>query len=197
MILIAAVIVGLGAGFIRATLAKRTYQPHQLNYIWLVLVALFAQWTVFGFAFGRKIIPDSIASIVLVLSQLLLLFFAWENRKVPGFWLLGLGLLLNLAVILLNGGWMPISPDTVRWLVPDAPEGSWQIGARLAGGKDKVILVEQTRVWFLSDHLRTPAWFFDRVAFSIGDVVIAMGAFWLLWSVGGRERSINKKEISS
>lgn len=185
MILVAGVIIGLIAGFIRATLAKRTYQPQNLNFIWLVFIALFAQWMVFGFVPGSKAIPDNLASLILVLSQLILLIFAWENRRVSGFWLLGLGTLLNLAVIIANRGWMPISPETVGWLAPDLPEGSWQIGTRLAGGKDKVLLIEHTRLWILSDHLRTPNWFFDRIAFSIGDVIIAIGAFWLTFSMGG------------
>lgn len=194
MILIAAVLIGLAAGVIRARVTKRPYQPQSLKLIGLVLVALAAQWIVFGFHPTRTVIPDLYASLILVLSQFVLLIFAWENRKVAGFWLLGAGLLLNLAVILLNGGWMPISPDTVRWLAPDAAPDAWQIGERLAYGKDKVLLVENTRSWILSDHFRTPDWFSYRVAFSAGDVVIAAGAAWLLWSIGGPKRTIDQEE---
>lgn len=194
MILLIAVIVGLAAGFIRAVLARRPYQPQSLQFIWLVFVALFAQWLVFGFKSSSTAIPDEFASIILVLSQFLLLIFAWKNRKVPGFWLLGVGLVLNLAVIIFNRGWMPISPETVRWLAPDAPPGTWQIGERLALGKDKVLLFKDTRLWILSDHLRTPGWFMFRTAYSIGDVLIAMGAIWLLWCVGGPINHPQEKE---
>ncbi len=190
MILVVAVFIGLAAGVIRARVTKRPYQPQSLKFIWLVVGALAAQWIVFGFHPTRTVIPDAYASFILVLSQFLLLVFAWANRRLPGFWLLGAGLILNLAVILLNGGWMPISPDTVRWLAPDAAPDAWQIGERLAYGKDKVLLVETTRLWILSDHLRTPDWFSYRVAFSAGDLVIAAGAVWLLWSIGGPKRSI-------
>lgn len=195
MILVVAVIIGLAAGLIRARITKRPYQPPPLKFIWLVLVALLAQWIVFGFRPSREIVPDLYASYVFVLSQFLLLVFAWANRRTPGFWLLGAGLLLNLTVILLNGGWMPISPDTVRWLAPDAAPGAWQIGERLAYGKDKVLLVENTRVWILSDQLRSPDWLSYRFAFSLGDIAIAVGAMWLLWWIGGRKHTNEQKNF--
>lgn len=194
MILVAAVIIGLAAGLVRAKIAKRSYQPQSLKFIGLVVIALVAQWIAFGFHPTRTVIPDLYASLVLVLSQLVLLVFAWKNRKVPGFWLLGAGLLLNLVVILLNGGWMPISPDTVRWLAPDAAPDAWQVGQRLGFGKDMVLLVENTRLWILSDHLRPPDGFFYRFAFSLGDVVIAIGAIWLLWRVSDPVQSNEEKE---
>ncbi len=84
------------------------------------------------------LLPDCIR-ILLVLSQLTLLVFVFRNWKTPGFWLLGAGLLLNLTVILFNGGLMPITPETVRWLRPDAPENYGQIGQRLGYGKDIVL----------------------------------------------------------
>lgn len=185
MILLAAVIAGLLAGLIRARYGKRPYQPYNMRFAWLVLVAIFPQWLVFTLPATRSLIPDTVASVTLVLSQIILLGFAWLNRRTPGFWLLGLGLVMNLAVIAANGGFMPISPETVRWLIPDTPEGTWKIGERLGTGKDIVLLIEDTKLFFLSDRFRTADNPYYRVAFSAGDVVIALGAFWLLWSMGG------------
>ncbi|MEN4011002.1 MAG: DUF5317 domain-containing protein [Bellilinea sp.] len=194
-LLIAAVIAGLIFGLIRAKLNHRTYQPYRLQYAWLVLAALILQWLAFTFPPTRSVLPDEIASVSLVLSQSILLVFAWFNRKTPGFWLLGAGLILNLVVISLNGGFMPISPETVRWLFPDAPEGAWQIGERLGYGRDVVLAVEQTKLQFLSDHFRTPDNPHYRVAFSAGDVLIAAGAFWLLWSVGSAASESEKEKL--
>jgi hypothetical protein len=129
-----------------------------------------------------------------------LLLWIIANRKRPEFWLLGLGLALNFLVIAINGGMMPIRPEMVRHLLPYAPEGAWQIGARLGTGKDVVLLVEQTHLWFLSDWFTPPSWMQYRVAFSIGDVFITLGVFWLLWSCGAPQAVSleveNEQEIS-
>jgi hypothetical protein len=91
-----------------------------LRLTWLAVLAFLPQWLAFYFSVTRRLIPDYLAVAALVGSQALFLVFAWFNRNQPGFWLLGLGLALNLLVITLNGGLMPISPETVAQLVPDA-----------------------------------------------------------------------------
>lgn len=194
MILLAAVIAGLTLGLIRAKIGNRSYRPFPFQWGWMVVVALILQWLAFGFPLTSAICPDEVASISLVLSQFILLIFAWFNRKVPGFWLLTSGLALNLLVISINGGFMPISPETVQWLRGDSATAGWVVGERLGTGKDIVLPVEQTKLEFLSDRFRTPDSPYYRVAFSAGDVFIALGAFWLLWSVGGPFERNSRKE---
>lgn len=184
MILLLAVIAGLVAGLGRAWLGARRLRPPSLHLAWLVPIAFFPQLLAFRLPATRDLIADELAAAALVISQVLLLLFVWVNRNRPGFWALGLGLVLNLMVITLNGGLMPISPETVAWLLPDAASGTWQIGARLGTGKDIVLPVAATRLWWLSDRFLLPAWFPWRLAYSFGDVLIAAGAFWLLWSMG-------------
>jgi hypothetical protein len=122
------------------------------------------------------------AAAALVGSQVLLLIFAWLNRSQPGFWALGLGLVLNLLVITLNGGLMPVSPAVVAHLLPNAPPETLQVGGRV--GWNIVLPATDTRLWWLSDHLVTPTWFPYQKAVSIGDLFVAGGAFWLLWACG-------------
>jgi len=184
MILLLAIIAGLLAGLARAWHGKRHLQPLRLRLAWLVPVALVPQLLAFYLPTPHQWWVGS-AAAVLVGSQVLLLVFAWCNRDQPGFWALGLGLALNLLVITLNGGLMPISPEIIAQLAPDAPPGSWQIGSRL--GKDIVLPSAATRLWWLADRLLLPAWFPGRVACSVGDVLIAGGAFWLLWKLGNGE----------
>jgi hypothetical protein len=160
----------------------------------LVLLAFIPQYIAFVLPATRASFQTSWIPVVLVGSQALLLIFTIVNIRRPGFWLLGLGLALNLLVILLNGGMMPISPETIQHLYPDAPFDAWQIGQRLGVGKDIVLPVAETRLWFLSDHFFLPEWITYKVAFSPGDVLISAGAFWLLLTFGGRSSS---KEITA
>jgi hypothetical protein len=70
---------------------------------------------------------------------------------------------------------MPISPNTVQLLIPDVPTGSWEIGNRLGTGKDIVLAISDTKLWWLSDRYLFPDWFPYQVAFSVGDILIAIG----------------------
>jgi hypothetical protein len=175
--------------------AHRPYQVPDLRWVWLVLVAFVPQFFAFVLPATRSTLPTAWVSASLVGSQAFLLLFAIVNIRRRGFWLLGLGLLLNLLVILLNGGLMPISPDTIQHLYPNALGGDWQIGQRFGVGKDVVLPASQTMLWFLSDCLYLPDWFPYKAAFSLGDVFIAAGAFWMLLSFGGKP--ILLKEVGS
>lgn len=185
MLLIIAVFAGFLIGFIRSWLSNHRYEIPQIRYSWLVLIAFVPQWLVFYLPITRHSVSNPWASVALISSLCLLLIFVWRNsvqqrpRNRVGFGLLGLGLILNLTVILLNRGLMPITPENVTRLVPNAPAGSWELGSRLGTGKDIVLTLDQTRLWWLSDHFYLPLPGRD-VAFSLGDIFIAVGAFLVL-----------------
>jgi len=193
MVLLVAVLVGLAAGICRARIGKREYRVYDLKATGLVLLAFIPQFIIFFLPFTRSRISNNTASILYVCSLVLLIVFSLFNIRKISFWPITAGFLLNALVILLNGGWMPISPAMVQKLTAGAAEGTWQLGERLAYSKDIVLAPDVTRLWLLSDRFTLPDWINYRVAFSLGDTLIFAGVIWLLWSLGGIENE-NKKE---
>ena len=184
MLLLLAVLAGVIAGMVRARIGKRPYQTVRLRSIWIVLLALLPQLIAFYLPSTRRTISTDLAKILLISSQLLLFLFIFINLRLPGMWVSGVGLGLNLMVIILNGGLMPIYPETVLQLYPEANLNQIQTGERLGGSKDIILQKENTRLGWLGDHFLTPNFFNLRYAFSLGDALIALGIFWTLWSMG-------------
>ncbi|RIK40828.1 MAG: hypothetical protein DCC55_13815 [Chloroflexi bacterium] len=184
MILLYAVFAGLIAGWLRAWYHQGHLVLPELHLLWLVPLAFAPQWLAFFWPPTRELINMRMAAVILVGSQVLLLIFAWANRKHRAFWWLGLGLLLNLLVIVLNGGLMPVSPETLSRLFTNTNPEEWQVGQRVGTSKDIVLPEHATRLAWLSDRFLLPEWMPQRAAFSLGDVLIAVGAFWFLWQAG-------------
>jgi hypothetical protein len=184
MILLIAVIVGLIAGLLRALIGRRPYRVYDLKWPILVLIAFIPQYFAIFNRSTRTTISDNLASILLVGSLVILLVFSLLNIRKTSFWPITLGFFLNFLVILLNRGFMPISPATVSVLYP-GQEGAWSVGERLGYGKDIVLAPATMRLGILSDRFLLPQIGNLRVAFSAGDVFIAVGVIWLLWSLGG------------
>lgn len=190
MILLVGVITGTLFGTFRAWVNKIPYQVVEVTHIWLVLVAYLPQFFAFSLPQTRKLIPNQWISIMLVSSQILLLVFIWINRRIPGGWLLGLGLLLNFIVIVLNGGMMPITPENAQYLLPEGSSLTLTPGERLGGTKDILLEKGDTRLWFLGDIFLLPKLFNYAVAFSLGDVLLCLGAFWLFWELGSPKQKL-------
>ncbi len=152
----------------------------ELRALWLAFVGFFPQALAFYLPLTRRSIPDEWAAAALIASQALLLGFAWLNRQQAGMSLLIAGLTLNMTVIIANGGFMPISPQTASRLTALPLE----TGARLGHSKDILLPLDETRLAWLSDRFLLPTGFPYQVAFSLGDILIAVGVFWLLLSRG-------------
>ncbi len=179
MILLSAIAAGLLAGIGWARWRGMPYQPPVLKHLWLVFIAFLPQFAILYLPEVRAQIPDAGAAAILIASQLLLLGFAWLNRKMPGMTILLIGVALNLIVMAANGGFMPISPQTASRLVPPEILQEIPVGSRF-GTKDILLLPEQTRFEWLADRFLPPAGSPYQVAFSLGDVFIAVGVFFLL-----------------
>lgn len=185
MILLLGVLAGFVAGWLRAKIHQRLYQFPTIHGGWLVWLALLPQILTFYLPATGQFVPDVIARAILVMSQALLLVFAWRNRHSVAFWVMGVGLGMNLVAIVANGGLMPISPETLHRLVPQQPIEFWPIGERLAGTKDIILAQDAIRLPWFVDRFTTPAWYPQATAFSLGDILLAVGVFLLLWQAGG------------
>ena len=114
MVLVVAVLVGLAAGLCRARLEKREYRVYDLKAAGLVLLAFIPQFLIFFLPITRARIPNHTASILFILSLVILIVFSLFNIRRTSFWPITAGFLLNALVIMINGGWMPISPALVQ-----------------------------------------------------------------------------------
>lgn len=176
-----AIAAGVAFAWMRTHYAGKSFGVPAIRGLWLLVVAMVPQLIVFFVPGVQRLAIREVASVVLVVSQLLLLLFVWQNRNSPGFWVLGLGLFMNFVVIVINGGLMPISLETVQRLAPAANLDQLEIGERLGSSKDILLNEDQIRLAFLSDRFTFPGWFPHRVAFSIGDILIAIGIMLFFW----------------
>jgi uncharacterized membrane protein YhhN len=145
----------------------------------LVFAAFIPQLLLAYLPASRHLLPEWLTVVFLSLSLAVFLAFTWLNRHLPGMPILLVGLFLNLMVILTNGGWMPISPETASRLVGTAVVQTVSLGSRF-GQKDVLLPVQHTRLEFLADRFLLPGWIPYQAAFSLGDVLVAAGIFWLL-----------------
>ena len=195
MILLYALLAGVLAGLLRARLTGKKYNLPDLEHTWIIFFGVFIQALAFAFPITRSRIPDFFAPLFLVVSQAVLLVFVVINRNKPGFFLLGIGLIFNFLVILLNGGMMPISPALATALAPPPSGSAWESGVRFGWSKDIVLEHKETTLWLLSDIFLSPRLFGYRYAFSPGDVLIAFGAFWFAATDQNHLKKVSKKEI--
>ena len=109
---------------------------------------------------------------LLISSQLALIGLILLNHQLPGAKIFALGIALNLVVMLANGGWMPVTPETYHFVHPDREVPLY---ARPADSKNIILPRSETRLWFLSDLIRValPG---RRNAVSPGDVLLIIGA---------------------
>ena len=180
MVLIALSGLGIAAGLLRGG-SMRNLAALRVRHAWLPLLALGLQacFVVFGREPGS--IPTWVRTSVLLITYSGMFGFLLLNRDLPGSRVLLAGAALNAAVMLANGGFMPVTPQALErsghtgYIVT---QGDDQFVRR---SKDIVLEKEDTRLWFLSDAFGIPAPLPFSSNFSPGDLLIGLGAAWLTY----------------
>jgi hypothetical protein len=107
----------------------------------------------------------------------LLLGFCWLNRTISGFWLVTLGISLNMLVMFANSGHMPISPAAFQRMSGlDVPSGTL-----LLFSKDRVLEDAAAMLPWLGDRLLLPGPLAGVAVWSVGDLLLLTGTGQLLW----------------
>ncbi len=174
MILLLALGVALLVAFLRGG-SLRNLADFHLEWGWLAGLALAIQIGAVYWATGDSYLH--LQRGALVVSSLLLLPVVWRNRRSPGLILIGLGLALNLTVMVANGGFMPITPEAVARIGHGHLVVHLDGVKRMSGSKGIVLPREETALWMLSDIFVIPQPFPVASAFSLGDALVAVGAF--------------------
>jgi len=134
----------------------------------LVFASLAVQFAVFTPL--RSHVPDAYVVPLHLLSYALIVGFFVLNLRVPGFWLVGFGVLSNLAVILANGGRMPVALSTWR-----ASGGDVSVLLRHGHDDNNVLASAGTHLGWLGDVFALPRDMPFAAAISIGDIAILLG----------------------
>ncbi|MCI2429043.1 DUF5317 domain-containing protein [Candidatus Acetothermia bacterium] len=176
MVLLWAILLGLLIGLLRrgslANLAKLDLRAGGL-----VLLAMLLQILIFPLGQGAQPIIPWGTEYFHIASYIFLLLFVVINHREWALWTMALGMLSNFVVIAANGGYMPASIEALR-----AAGKTTVVESLLATGRSGNVITmnEQTNLNFLGDLFWLPAWVPLATAFSIGDILLAMGIIWLL-----------------
>ena len=177
MFLLPSVALGLAFAMLLGGKPSRL-QAVRFRHTWAVCLALATQFVLFlprPFGIASGVVP-----VLYAATYVLLFWFVAANARVRPLMLVYAGLASNGLVILANGGHMPVSAEA----------------ARAAGVDDlRSVTPSASHLHFLGDVFAIPKELPLANVFSVGDVLIALGAiaFIVLVSVGrdhGGERTL-------
>lgn len=176
MILLLALLVSIAVSLVRGG-RFRWLAETPLRFGWLAIVAFGLQWSIIYAPLPRTEGPLGPRTLLLIASYLLVVAVVVLNRRLAGLPVIGLGLGLNLLVMLANGGFMPVTMEAVERAGMAHLALGLEAGARLMATKDIILPAEATRLWVLSDIFVVPPPLPFRTVFSLGDLFLAAGVF--------------------
>ncbi|HHV59670.1 MAG TPA: DUF5317 domain-containing protein [Clostridiaceae bacterium] len=161
----------------------------RINKAWLIIVA-FSMQALVQILGMREIVPVSQYSIVISGVVYCLLFACfWFNRNYIGIWFIAAGSFMNALVMMANGGKMPVEESIL-----ESQGAPLEIIEKVRLGMDgkHSIIDGSTKLVFLSDIIETPPfldWMMQIV--SIGDLVVVLGLFILVFEIVKKGNTLN------
>ena len=150
-----------------------------MRFGWLALGALLAQIVVIYLGPGEA---GVLRRLVFPASYVLLLAFVVLNWRRLGVLVIGVGMMLNFAAIVSNGGLMPVSPATMEKAGLGDELAERELGDALPQSKNVLLDESETHLQWLSDRFtwNSPGPF---SAFSLGDIFVGGGLIVILIEV--------------
>ena len=161
MFLLYALVIGMGLGLLLGGRLGRLGDM-QLRWPGVALGGLLVQMVLFAPGVGDRL--GATAPLVYIGSTLAVLVFVLRNINVTGFAIVALGAACNLAAIIANGGYMPVSAAALR-VFGDEPAAGYSNSRQIA---DPALAP-------LTDIFALPPWLPFANVFSVGDVLIGVG----------------------
>lgn len=174
--IIEGVLLGILVGKLRGGGFKRLGYS-VLRFSWMIFFAFSLQLLTSIMIFLGHPIAIKYRMILYVLSYGLLIMSLFFNIQFKSMWLIMIGAIANFAAILLNGGSMPIDMDILKKMGFKNLLSSIESGAlphyiplEEAGGYTR----------YLGKILTTPNMYPLKQIFSIGDILVVVGIFFLI-----------------
>ncbi len=171
VVLIASIVVALLRGGKLGALAT-------LNLRWrgVIILGFLIQVLIFSSFWQNTSETRALTPFAYIASLCLLVVALAANRHIPGVLLIAFGFLLNFIAIAVNGGYMPALYSAMQ---------STALSPLLPGqvSSNSIGMGADTRLAFLGDIFAIPKQFPFSNVFSIGDILIAIGAVYLIQRV--------------
>jgi hypothetical protein len=177
VVLLLAVVLGLLIGLVSGG-SLRNASGLRIRFLPLLISALLAQVMIFSSILGDTGLIHDLGPYIYIVTLLMSFAVMLLNFQIPAMPLIALGALLNMIVIVANGGYMPSPESALREVgIYDSvvvTEEEKSTGDYVL--TNSTVADDDTRLRFLGDVIPLPDFVPFANVISIGDIFIAIGA---------------------
>ncbi|ACB85625.1 DUF5317 domain-containing protein [Natranaerobius thermophilus] len=164
-----AVVLPIILGFIRGG-SIRNLEKITIKGLPLLFLPLLIRFVTYNYSQGGVDFFINYGGYLQSLAFIILIGFFIMNRHIRELKLVFIGVLLNSLVIFLNGGAMPVSEQALQFTdVTETPVGT------------HTFITQETVLPFLGDIIPIPSPYPFSKVISIGDIIIVIGIFLLIY----------------